>query len=57
MGLLRNLFSASAASPEDPGDDDALLVSQARQGDAQAVALLFQLYLIDSMTSARPTGS
>jgi RNA polymerase sigma-70 factor, ECF subfamily len=44
VGFLRNLFSANAASPEDPGDDDTLLVAQARQGDAQAFALLYHRY-------------
>ena len=44
MGLLRNRFSASASSPVDPGDDDALLVAQARQGDAHAFALLYHRY-------------
>ncbi len=44
MGLLRNRFSANDASPADPGDDDTLLVAQARQGDAQAFALLYLRY-------------
>ena len=44
MGLLRNLFSANDASPADPGDDDSRLVAQARQGDAQAFALLYYRY-------------
>jgi RNA polymerase sigma-70 factor (ECF subfamily) len=44
VGFLRNRFSANVASPADPGDDDALLVAQARQGDAQAFALLYRRY-------------
>jgi RNA polymerase sigma-70 factor (ECF subfamily) len=33
------------ASPGDPGDTDAVLVSQARQGDTQAFALLYRRYV------------
>jgi RNA polymerase sigma-70 factor, ECF subfamily len=33
------------ASPDDRGDTDAVLVTQARQGDAQAFALLYRRYV------------
>jgi RNA polymerase sigma-70 factor (ECF subfamily) len=41
------------ASPDDPGDTDAVLVSQARQGDAQAFALLYRRYVANVYDFAR----
>jgi RNA polymerase sigma-70 factor, ECF subfamily len=45
VGLLRNRPPTSDQSPEDPGDSDAELVAQAKQGDARAFALLYHRYL------------
>jgi RNA polymerase sigma-70 factor, ECF subfamily len=45
VGLLRNRPPAREQSPEDPGDSDAELVAQAKQGDARAFALLYHRYL------------
>ena len=44
-GLLRNPARTVDASPDDLGDTDAVLVSQARQGDTQAFALLYRRYV------------
>ena len=45
MGLLRNRPHTNDQSPEDPGDSDAALVAQAKQGDARAFALLYRRYV------------
>ena len=44
-GLLRNPARTLDAPPDDPGGTDALLVSQAGQGDTQAFALLYRRYV------------
>ena len=44
-GLLRNPERTMNAPSEDPGGTDALLVSQARQGETQAFALLYRRYV------------
>jgi RNA polymerase sigma-70 factor (ECF subfamily) len=45
VGLLRSRPQTNDQSPEDPGDSDAELVAQAKQGDARAFALLYHRYL------------
>ena len=45
MGLLRSRPLTNDAPPENPGGSDAELVAQAKQGDAQAFALLYRRYL------------
>jgi RNA polymerase sigma-70 factor (ECF subfamily) len=45
VGLLRSRPPTNDAPPEDPGGSDAVLVAQAKQGDARAFALLYNRYL------------
>jgi RNA polymerase sigma-70 factor (ECF subfamily) len=45
VGFLRTLLQPNESPPEDPGNGDAELVRRARQGDAQAFALLYRRYL------------
>lgn len=45
MGFLRGPGSGDDPPPEDPGGSDAWLVSQAKEGDARAFALLYRRYL------------
>jgi RNA polymerase sigma-70 factor, ECF subfamily len=45
MGLLRNRPQPYVPPPEDPGGSDAVLVAQAKQGDARAFGLLYRRYL------------
>ena len=45
MGFPRIRPQANESPPEDPGGSDALLVAQAKQGDARAFALLYRRYL------------
>jgi hypothetical protein len=44
VGLLRN-HTREINQSLDPGVSDAVLVAQAKQGDAQAFALLYRRYL------------
>jgi RNA polymerase sigma-70 factor (ECF subfamily) len=45
MGWLRSRPLTNDSPPEDQGGSDAMLVAQAKQGDARAFALLYRRYL------------